>query len=243
MQQSFFSTGLDKVNEPFFSHHIRWQTTGKITTFLSEEIRQTVDPREDYEKIERLLPPSFNEWDLLSKAQYLETIIFMSNYLLSSQGDRVAMAHSVEIRVPYLDHRLIDFMGRVRPTLKMSGLKEKYILKKSFRNILPQKILARPKHPYRAPIGQSLLHRTLSDYSDMVLSDQALKNAGIFNTTKVRKLFDKLRTMDNPGEVDSMALAGIISTQIIYDQFVVNFPFRSINQAVPDLIVDKRTGN
>lgn len=242
MQQSFFSTGLDKVNAPFFSHHIRWQTTGKITTFLSEEIRQTVDSREDYEKMEQLLPPTFNKWDLLSKAQYIETIIFMSNYLLSSQGDRVAMAHSVEIRVPYLDHRLIDFMGKVRPTLKMRGLKEKYILKKSFRNILPQPIVARSKHPYRAPIGRSLLHKTLSDYSDMVLSDHALKNAGFFNTIKVRKLFDKLRAMDAPGEVDSMALAGIISTQMIYDQFVVNFPFGSIKQAIPDLIVDRRTG-
>lgn len=242
MQQSFFSAGLDKVKEPFFSHHIRWQTTGKITTFLSDEIRQAVDPQENYTKITQILPPTFNEWDMLSKAQYLETIIFMSNYLLSSQGDRVAMAHSVEIRVPYLDHRLIDFMGRVSPTLKMRGLKEKYILKKSFRNILPQQIVARPKHPYRAPIGQSLLHKTSSDYSDTVLSDQALKNAGLFNITKVRKLFDKLRTMDQPGEVDSMALAGIISTQMIYDQFVANFPFRSIKQAVPDLIVDKRTG-
>lgn len=242
MQQSFFMAGLDKVNEPLFSHHIRWKTTSKINAFLSEEIRQTVDPQEDYEKIERLLPPSFNELDLLSKAQYLETIIFMSNYLLSSQGDRVAMAHSVEIRVPYLDHRLIDFMGRVRPTFKMRGLKEKYVLKKAFQNILPHNILARPKHPYRAPIGQSLLHKKLSDYSEMILSGQSLKNAGIFNTTKVRKLFNKFHTMENPGEVDSMALAGIISTQIIYAQFVSNFPFRSIDQAVPDLIVDKRTG-
>lgn len=242
MQQSFFAVGLDKVKDSFFSHHIRWQTTGKIIAFLSDAIRKTIDPGEDHEKIKRLLPPAFDEGDILSKAQYLEAIIFMSNYLLSSQGDRVAMAHSVEIRLPYLDHRLIDFMGRVRPTLKMRGMKEKYILKKSFRNILPQKILARPKHPYRAPIAKSLLNKSLSDYRDGVLSDQALKHAGFFNATKVRKLFEKLRNISQPGEVDSMALAGVLSTQMIYDQFVVNFPFRPVRQVTPDLIVDKRTG-
>lgn len=55
----------------------------------------------------------------------------MSNYLLSSQGDRVAMAHSLELRPPILDHRIIEFACRVPPSLRMRGLGEKYILKQS----------------------------------------------------------------------------------------------------------------
>ena len=66
------------------------------------------------------------------------------------------MAHSLEIRVPFLDHRLIEFMAKVPPIWKIMGINEKYLLKKFFRGILPETIVGRTKHPYRAPIQQSL---------------------------------------------------------------------------------------
>lgn len=80
------------------------------------------------------LPEDFDKWETLSKAQYLEITTFMSGYLLSSQGDRMAMGNSVEIRVPYLDHRLIEFMSTVPAKYKMYGLNEKFILKKVFKD-------------------------------------------------------------------------------------------------------------
>ena len=78
-------------------------------------------------EITRRLPPDFNDRDFLSMAQFLEVDIFLSNYLLSSQGDRVAMAHSLEIRLPFLDHRVIDFAFRLPARWKMKGLKEKFM--------------------------------------------------------------------------------------------------------------------
>jgi asparagine synthase (glutamine-hydrolysing) len=59
--------------------------------------------------------------------------LFLSNYLLSSQGDRMAMANSVEGRYPFLDHRVIEFASRLPAKLKLNGLNEKYILKKAAR--------------------------------------------------------------------------------------------------------------
>ena len=242
MQQSFFASGLDKADDPFFSHLIRWQNTGKIMTFLSDDFREMIEPENEFKKLAQMLPPSFHGWDFLAKAQYLEIALFLSNYLLSSQGDRVAMAHSIEIRLPYLDYRIIDFMGRVPSKFKIKGLNEKSILKKSFRGVLPKEITDRPKHPYRAPIGQSLLNKNTLSYTQKVLSDNAIKNAGLFDVKKVRALLKRFERVGNPGEVENMGLVGIFSSQVIYDKFIENFPADSIRPISPDLVVDKRSG-
>ena len=240
MQQSFFAKGLDKTDDPLFSHHIRWQNTSKIKGLLAKDILTSSDPNADYEEINSSLPPSFQKWDYLAKAQYLEMAIFLSNYLLSSQGDRVAMGHSVEIRLPYLDYRIMDFMGRVPSKWKIKGLNEKYILKRSFQGILPDNISKRTKHPYRAPIVKSLINKEAVNFSYEMLSIHALKHAGLFDPEKVSKLLNKLLKTPNPSERDSMALVGVLSSQIIYDQFITNFPFKPIRPASPVLIIDNR---
>lgn len=243
MQQSFFATGIDHPENPFFSHQIRWQNTSKIRTFLSREIQEASQSQENFARLEQLLPARFSRWDYLAKAQYLEMTIFLSNYLLSSQGDRMAMAHSVEIRVPYLDYRIIDFMGRVPARWKINGLEEKYTLKKSFKNILPEQITSRQKHPYRAPILPSLLKANQSGYLQDVLSGEAVQTAGLFDGPKVNRLLKKLRTTSNASEIDSMALVGLLSTQLIYEQFVVHFPFKNIGPMTPAVIIDRRSGS
>ena len=76
-----------------------------------------------------MLPRDFDRYDHLGKAQWLESVIFMSGYLLSSQGDRVSMANSVEGRYPFLDYRVIEFAATLPSDYKLHGLNEKFILK------------------------------------------------------------------------------------------------------------------
>jgi len=241
MLQSFFARGLDEVNNPLFSHLVRWNNTARIKTFFSEELKQSIGTYDGYEELKQNLPEQFGNWDGLSKAQYLESMIFMSNYLLSSQGDRVAMAHSVEIRLPFLDPHLMEFMGRVPPSWKIRGLNEKYILKKSLAGKLPDKVINRPKHPYRAPIVQSLLNQQTDEYTREMLSDNSLKLSGLFNRNKVRMLLNKLRKTAQPSEIDSMSLVAILSSQILYHQFIKEMPERKI--ILPDkwFVVDRRS--
>jgi len=239
--QSFFAKGIDEPDEPIFSHMIRWENTSRIKTFFSNELGSAIGPYSAYDQVRQGLPKAFEQADNLSRAQYLEMAIFLSNYLLSSQGDRVAMAHSVEIRVPYLDFRVIDLMGRVPAKWKILGLKEKHILKKSFQGILPDEITRRPKHPYRAPIKQSLLNEKTAEYTHEALSETSLKRTGLFDPVKVTKLLRKLQALDAPSEVDSMALVGILSSQIIHKQFIEDFSARSACPVSPSLIVDRRT--
>lgn len=238
--QSFFRTGLDKVDDPCFSHLLRWQNTGKIKTFFSERLKAEVGDYSSQEDLKESLPESFGKWDFLSRAQYLEIVTFLSTYLLSSQGDRVAMAHSVEIRPPFLDHRIMEFMGQIPARWKIRGLTEKYILKKVFQEILPDKIVSRPKHPYRAPIRESLLYPE-SDYAQNYLSEDCLKETKFFDPPKVKKLLHKIKAAGQASEVENMALAGVLSSQIVHDQFIAHFPSKEVVPISPDVIIDRRT--
>ena len=159
----------------------------------------------------------------LHKAQFIESKIFLSNYLLSSQGDRVSMAHSVEGRYPFLDHHFIQFCCGLPPQMKLNGLNEKYILKKTFKNLIPQEILKRDKHPYRAPIVQSFFVKNAPEYVKELLSDKQLEEKGYFRAKAVKKLIEKWEKSSFLGEVDEMAIAGILSVQLLDEMFLKNF--------------------
>ena len=237
---SFFGKGLDRSSDPLFSHAIRWDNTGRIKTFFSSELRAAIGTADACESLRGCLPERYRHLDTVGKAQYLETMIFLSHYLLSSQGDRVAMAHSVEIRLPFLDYRVIDLLARVPSKWKILGMDEKHILKKILRPVLPAEIVGRRKQPYRAPIVNCLLAGTGRESVRDVLTDDAVRRAGLFDTGKVKKLLAKLQTVEDPTEIDSMALAGILSSHIIHQQFVEDFSARAHASIRPDLVVDKR---
>ncbi len=222
--QQFYAVAPDDLSDPFFSHRIRWNNTGRNQTFFSNDfLHQVMTDYSPEQELAQLLPDGFNARDPLSKAQYLEMDIFMTNYLLSSQGDRVAMANSLELRLPFLDYRVIDFAATLSPSWKIKALNEKYILKKAFHDLIPSRIISRPKQPYRAPIRE-VFFSGKSDYVEELLSDASLKKTAYFNPAKVRYLVDKFR---KPGqfiasETQNMALIGILSTQLVHHHFMEN---------------------
>ena len=166
------------------------------------------------------LPAKFEDYNPLSKAQWLETNIFMSGYLLSSQGDRMAMANSVEGRYPFLDHRIIEFCSKLMPEYKLDGLYEKKLLKKMMKDKLPAPIIDRPKQAYRAPMASSFL-TSIPEYFHETLSDKSLEKSGVFNPVLVKELIKKLKSGKQISEVDNMSLTGIVSTQLLYKQFIL----------------------
>lgn len=232
---AFFRQGLTDVDAPDYSHAIRWRNTSRAKRFFSDDLcrameRQVIPARQaiDY-------PQDFNRWDPLHRAQYLEITIFLSQYLLSSQGDRMGMAHSVEGRFPFLDHRVVEFCNRLPPHFKLRGLTEKYLLKKLGQAWLPAEIWRRPKQPYRAPIHHSFFPPSLSgkkrdltpEYVQELLSQEQLKATGLFKPAVVNQLIKKVKRGLRLSETDDMALAGILSSQLVYLQFVSNFKIPS----------------
>lgn len=239
---AFFKNGIDNPGDPFFSHNIRWKNTSKIKNFFSEQLKDSTSGYDSYSELTGLLPADFFDWDTVTKSQFLESMIFLSNYLLSSQGDRVAMAHSLELRVPYLDHRVIELLAKVNSEIKINGLNEKYLLKQVFKNRLPSNILKRWKNPYRAPIHKALLSNNLNLVKDFC-SEDTLSKTGIFDKVKVLKLINKLEKLDKAGEFDEMALVGIISTQIIHKNFIEDFRDTHSKSDRFDQFFDYRSSN
>jgi len=230
------------IREPFFSHLVRWNNTARIKQFFSKNMRMELKDYSATDELSRMLPADFEQRDTLSRAQYLEDKLFLSNYLLTSQGDRMAMANSVEIRPPYLDFRIIDFMSRVSPRWKILGLDEKHILKKTFGPVLPPSITKRTKHPYRAPIQRVFVGRLRTDGFMDVLSERKIRDTGIFDPEKVGRLFKKLDSGSSTSETEGMALSGIISTQLLYGQYVLGYVEPKAADIKWDIQVDKRVG-
>lgn len=216
----FFGYKLTDTDNPFYSHLIRWHNTSRIKSFFSDDIKEKLKDYNPAEEIYPKLPDNFMKWSDLAKSQYLETTIFMSGYLLSSQGDRVAMANSVEGRYPFLDYRVIEFCGKLRDNFKLNGLNEKYILKKISENKIPITITNRTKQPYRAPIAGSFFSKNAPDYIAEILNETNLELFGLFNPEKVKHLINKIKLQKSTSEVDQMAIAGIISTQLLYKMFI-----------------------
>jgi asparagine synthase (glutamine-hydrolysing) len=230
---AFFREGLADVEAPGYSHAIRWRNTSRTRRFFSDDLRQAVQTSNVSEPSEVYYPPDFAHWDTLHRAQYLEITIFLSQYLLSSQGDRVAMAHSVEGRFPFLDYRVVEFCNRLPPHLKLHGLTEKYLLKQVAREWLPDEIWRRPKRPYRAPIHRSFFPSSEGgpagrsdatlDYVRELLSPQQVRATALFKPAAVSQLVQKIERGMRLSETDDMALAGILSSQLVYLQFISDF--------------------
>jgi asparagine synthase (glutamine-hydrolysing) len=226
MLKFFYGYQLQETASPFYSHIIRWKNTSGIHNYFSDNIKSAMNGYDQYDEVKKLLPDGFDRYDRLGKAQWLEAVIFMSSYLLSSQGDRVSMANSVEGRYPFLDYRVIEFAATLPPDYKMHGLNEKYILKRMMKNRLPESVLKRPKQAYRAPVSRSFLSSPARDYVFDLLSEKEIDMTGIFNYHAVNRLLQKISTGELVTEMENMALAGIISTQLIFHQYILKDNFR-----------------
>jgi asparagine synthase (glutamine-hydrolysing) len=218
--EAFFRVGLDNPADPFFSHVPRWQMTSRIKALFSADLRRAVGGYDAMGALREGLPERFSAWHPLSQAQYLESAHLLPGYILSSQGDRVAMAHAVEGRYPFLDHRVVEFAARIPPRLRMKGLTEKHMLRKSVGRYLPDVIARRPKQPYRAPDSQSFFGGAAPDYVAELLSPRAVAGAGYFEPQAVDKLVQKCRAGGMLGFRDNMALVGVLSVQLLDWEFV-----------------------
>ncbi|MGB3390832.1 MAG: asparagine synthase (glutamine-hydrolyzing) [Pseudaminobacter sp.] len=227
---AFFNVEPDTLADPLYSHRPRLRNTAAAKMFFSAELRDAIGAYDAAEELAASLPQAFARWDPLHQAQYIETSFLLPGYILSSQGDRVAMASGVEGRFPFLDHRLVEFATRIPPNMKLSGLREKHILKKAGKGLVPASIIARDKQPYRAPESQSFLGSQAPSYVSECLSTDAIRQAGLFNASLVERLVQKGQRRPMTGFRDNAAFVGILSTQLWVDSFVRKQSARPINQ-------------
>ena len=215
----FFQIAPEDVASPFFSHLPRWRLTAKLKAFLSEDARAETGRHDSLAALEGMLPTSYRDLRPFSQAEYLEASLLLPGYILSSQGDRMAMAHAVEGRYPFLDHRVVQFASRLSTRMKMKVLDQKHLLKRAAEGLIPESVRQRFKQPYRAPDGSSFFGAK-SSYVDDLLSRSQIKRDGVFEAQAVERLVSKFRRGGQTSVSDNMALVGIMSTQLLIHRFM-----------------------
>jgi asparagine synthase (glutamine-hydrolysing) len=220
--QLFFGQGLAAQGDPGFAHMTRWSTTRRLWQFFTPDTKKAAGELDPSGAIAEILPQDFARWLPVGRDQYVEAHTLLAGYLLSSQGDRVAMAHSIEGRFPFLDHRVIEFASRLHPESKIRGLNEKFLLKRAVRDLLPETVTNRVKQPYRAPDAQSFLANGAPDYVRELLSPARIASSGYFDPGSVSKLVEKCSAGRGIGFADNMAFVGILSTMLLDEQFLRN---------------------
>jgi asparagine synthase (glutamine-hydrolysing) len=222
--QAFFGTGLDRVADPLFSHLPRFSVASRGKRFFSRALSAQLGAYDALAELRDRLPAAFTGWHPLAQAQYLETAYLLPGYILSSQGDRVAMAHGVEGRFPFLDHRLVEYAARIPPRMKLRGLREKHILRRALAADVPASIRERAKQPYRAPGSECFTAPGSPGYVRELLSQGTLERSGLFDPAAVARLAERLgqrsRAGELPGTGDDMALLGVLSTQLLHRHFI-----------------------
>ncbi|HJP59896.1 MAG TPA: asparagine synthase C-terminal domain-containing protein, partial [Gemmatimonadaceae bacterium] len=214
----FLEAGTPK--DPLFSHMPRFLLSARIKDFYAPEFRRSLGELDVVGELRSSLPTRFYGWSSLNRAAYLEMTTLLSTYLLSSQGDRMAMAHGVEGRFPFLDHRLFEFSAALPTSSRLLGLREKEILRRWAKRVLPPRISTRGKQPYRAPDAPSFFAPGAPDWIADELSNESIRRVGIFSTAAVDGLVRRCRAGAVTGFRENQAIVGILSTQVWHRQFV-----------------------
>src|SRR4030043_1935330 len=130
-----------------------------------------------------------NGTDNLNKLLNIDMQTYLVDDLLALT-DRVSMAHSLEVRVPYLDHKLVEFFWSIPPSLKLRGITKKYLLKKAAERILPKEIIYRKKKGFSVPLAV-WFRDSLKEYVKEILNEQNLKDTGMINRKYVEHIIEE----------------------------------------------------
>jgi asparagine synthase (glutamine-hydrolysing) len=147
----------------------------------------------------------------LSMVQYLDLKTYLPGDILT-KVDRASMAHALEVRVPLLDHKLVEWIAGLPPEMKLKGSEGKYIFKKSLENYLPNDILYRPKMGFSIPLNSWFRNELKSKVRETLLGETMLQS-GLFNQ-------DFLLKMVNQNESGLRDYSTAIWALLMFDAFL-----------------------
>jgi len=167
-----------------------------------------------------------NERSAVHKSLYLWSKTALPDYILTLLGDRMEMAHSVEGRVPFLDHEVAEFLFDVPVNLKIRGSTEKYLLREATKDVLTDAVYRREKHPFvsppASPVGQSGMWALIQD----TLRSKVVDSVPFLEATAVRRLadglageFERLNSLERLTR--DMDILTLVSTILMHERFRV----------------------
>ncbi len=161
-------------------------------------------------------------WHPINRTIYWAGRIHLPGQLLSLKGDRIAMSQSVEMRYPFLDNNVFDFVAGLDPSWKIKGLREKYLVRRVAEKWLPKSVAWRPKGMFRAPLDGFFLQQRLP-YVDELLSEASLKKTGYFDPEAValwRTKYTELSSHFYQRSSMELGLVAVLATQLWHQTFI-----------------------
>jgi len=236
MLLDFYRPFLANTGDPHFSMAVRWANGEALEGYFSENMREFSTGNNPVAQLEPWLSEAYGQADDIARAQNVEASTLLGNYLLSSQGDRMSMAHAVEGRYPYLDHHFVEFAARLPRSVKLRGLRDKFVLRNALADQLPKEIKMRPKVAYQAPDLKGFFENGKApDYVEELLSPNRVRDVGLFDPDRVSMLMKKARTFDlaRVGTRDNMAFVLMLSTHLLDELFVRQSSSMSAKVPIP----------
>ena len=153
--------------------HLRWQyfMEPRLEQHLFTDAYKARVPFDPFARV-RDYQKKCTTKDVVNREAYLDTRFMMSDSVLM-KADKMSMASALEIRVPLLDHRLVEYVGTIPGNRKLRGLTTKYIFRKALEGILPKEIIWRGKQGYSLPV-KNLLRTQLKDFMVALLHESPL---------------------------------------------------------------------
>src|SRR5262249_53672787 len=139
--------------------------------------------------------------DALNKSLFFWAKSFLPNYILNLLGDRMEMAHSIEGRVPFLDHNVVECLGRAPVSLKIRGLTEKYLLREAAKPLITDPVYPRQKHPFPSPPATTTPKERFHEMLQDTLRGPTLAALPFYDQRKVVALLDGLPNMSEADRV------------------------------------------
>jgi len=205
--------------DPLFSHLPRFFGS-RIDDFYSGEFTAGLGGIDVIGELRASLPTRFFGWSPLNQAAYLEMTTRLSPYLVSSYGDRMTMAHGVEGRYPFLDHKLFEFAAALPTGSRLRGLREKEVLRRWASRILPVQMKPERRAPHRAPDVQTFFTSTSPSWINDHISPESLRRVGIFSPAAVGGLVRRCQAGLSHALGENQAMVGVLSTQLWHHQFI-----------------------
>jgi asparagine synthase (glutamine-hydrolysing) len=179
---------------------------------LAPRTRECIGEIDPYSSVRNLLEQS-DATNMLDRLLYADVKTYLHELLMKQ--DQMSMATSVESRVPFLDHKLVEFTARLPVRLKLRGLTTKYILRQSMKGVLPEAILSRKKMGFPVPIASWFRDAYRPVIDDYVLSERAMSR-GLFDPGFVCSLVNRHQTR---GEDHSERLWALVNFEMWQRQF------------------------
>ena len=208
--------GLKNIDQPHINRmagYYSWMDVTRNRKLF--KIEESLDWKPPTQYLIELLSNIPDEHDDLNKMLYWELKTFLVDHNLN-YTDKMSMTHGVEVRVPFLDLRLVEFATKIPPHLKLKGKTTKYLLKKVAERYLPTEVIYRPKTGFGAPV-RKWITAEMDDLINDYLSRAQLDKRGIFNADEVQKLIIE----NKKGKIDaSYTIWSLLAIESWFRQFV-----------------------